>query len=172
MIRSDIQVLIDAIADGVPNTALKVRTILNELADGSAQTGDVKEIDVNTAYIASNFDPSGLGFNEREGWAICNGNNGTRNRENRVSIQYSSTYPVLGAIGGSKDAVVIEHSHTASMSNATGSDVNKFTAQNGGSSGGTTSANGTGTINVSTVGVSGTDKNMQPYIVTLFIMKL
>ena len=173
MIRSDIQLLIDAIQDGVPNTALKVRTILNELADGSAQTGDVKEIDVLTSYIAANFDPSGLGINERAGWAICNGNNLTRDRGGRVAIQYSSTYPVLGAVGGSKDAVIVAHTHKVGMSNITGTDFNRLIAQNGGS-GGTSSAIGGkgGIVDTSTVGESGVGKNMQPYIVTLFIQKL
>lgn len=110
MERSDIQLLIDAIADGVPNTALKVRTVLNAIADGTGQTGDVKEIDVATSYIAANFDVTGLGTNERLGWAICNGNNGTRNRSGRVSIQYnSSTYPTLGATGGNSTLTLIKN---------------------------------------------------------------
>jgi len=108
--RSEIQPQIDAIATGIPNTALKVRTVLNTLANGVAQTGDVKEIDVATSYIAANFDVTGLGTNERLGWAICNGNNGTRNRNGRVPLQYDpSTYATLGATGGSKDAVVVSH---------------------------------------------------------------
>ena len=163
MIRSAIQLLIDDIEDGVPNTALKVRTILNELADGSAQTGDVKEIDVSTAYIAANFDPSGLGFNERSGWAICNGNNGTRDRGGRVGVQYSASYPVLGATGGSIDAVVVAHSH--SISTSPNDAIGYVTAKTSSSTGGTA-------INTNSAGESGTDKNMQPYIVSLFIMKL
>jgi len=165
MIRSAIQLLIDDIADGVPNTALKVRTILNELADGSAQTGDVKEIDVSTAYIAANFDPSGLGFNERSGWAICNGNNGTRDRSGRVGVQYSTTYPVLGATGGSKDAVVVSHNHNIRRnSNDAGGAGGQFTLDNSGTS--------TTYSTTETAGVAGTDKNMQPYIISLFIQKL
>lgn len=162
--RSDIQVIIDNIATGVPNTALKVRTALNAVANGTAQTGDVKEIDVNTSYIAANFDVTGLGTNERLGWAICNGNNGTRNRSGRVAIQYnSSTYPTLGATGGSENAVLVSHSHTIGTSpNDT---LGYVTAKASSSTGGTP-------ISTSTVGESGTGKNMQPYIVTLFIMKL
>lgn len=117
MERSDIQVLIDAIATGTPNTALTVRTVLNAIADGTAQTGDVKEIDVSNSYLTANFDASGLGTNERLGWAICNGNNGTRNRGGRVSIQTNSTYPVLGATGGESSHTlniteIPSHSHT------------------------------------------------------------
>jgi len=162
--RSDIQLLIDDIATGVPNTALKVRTVLNAIADGSAQTGDVKEIDVSTAYIAANFDPSGLGFNERAGWAICNGNNGTRDRRGRVAMQYSTTFPTLGATGGSPDAVVVSHSHQIAynLNDAGGSGAQRV-LNNGTSS----------TYNTTeTTGVSGTNMNYQPYIITLFIMKL
>lgn len=170
--RTDLQGIIETIATGVPNTALKVRTALSALADGTAQTGDIKEIDVNTAYIASNFDATGLGTNQRLGWAICNGNNGTRNRNGRVSIGYDpSNYPVLGSVGGSKDAIVVLHSHTITDAG------NVNDAKAGGSlfpktarwdSGSGTLLNGT----VTPTGQSGLDKNMQPYIVTLFIMKL
>lgn len=168
MIRSEIQTLIDSIADGVPNTALKVRTVLNALADGSGVTGDVKEIDVATSYITANFDPTGLGINERLGWAICNGNNGTRNRSGRVAMQYSSLYPVLGSVGGSENAVLVQHNHAMGD-------------QSGSSGSGTTNirylgreieSNSLGIPYTDFSGESGAGKNMQPYIVTLMIMKL
>jgi len=166
--RSAIQVQIDAIATGVPNTALKVRTVLNSIADGTAQTGDIKEIDVTNAYMTANFDSTGLGINERLGWAICNGNNGTRNRSGRVSLQWDSNYPTLGAIGGSADAVLVTHNHI-------------IADQSGSSGSGTTNiryigkeieTNSLGTAYTDSAGVSGTNKNLQPYIVSLFIMKL
>jgi len=165
--RSAMQTQIDAIATGVPNTALKVRTILNTLANGTSQTGDIKEIDVSTAYIASNFDVTGLGTNERLGWAICNGNNGTRNRNGRVALQYDPTnYPTLGATGGDKDAVVVAHTHTVSG-------IKQYNAVFG-TNGFYDRSQGAGSAGIVTesAGVSGTDKNLQPYIVTLFIMKL
>lgn len=164
MTVDEINDIIDLIADGVPNTALKVRNALKALSEGAGVTGDIKEIDVSTAYIASNFDPSGLGTNERLGWAICNGNNGTRNRGGRVSVGYDvSSYPTLGATGGNKDAVVVSHSHLGNGFGAPGSGVNGL-------------ADNTfnyGQISpTSTAGESGIGKNMQPYIVTLYIMKL
>lgn len=167
MKRSDIQFIIDAIEDGVPNTALKVRSALIAIADGSAQTGDVKSIDVDTSYIAVNFDVTGLGKNERLGWAICNGNNGTRNRNGRTGIQYDPVYfPTLGATGGSKDAVVVAHSHGLSSikrhTNSSGA-IGLFDQANGGTSSG---------IDTDIRGESAIGKNMQPYIVTLYIMKL
>lgn len=177
MIRSDIQILIDAIADGVPNTALKVRTVLNAIADGAGVTGDVKEIDVATSYIANNFDPTGLGINERLGWAICNGNNGTRNRSGRVAMQYSAIYPTLGATGGSADAVLVSHSHFNGIADdntglfvygSTTSEMPGAATLSIQTEGATRRNQG----NTNTVGELGTNKNMQPYIVTLMIMKL
>lgn len=166
--RSQIQTQIETIATGVPNTALKIRNVLSVLADGTAQSGDVKEIDVATSYIAANFDPTGLGTNERLGWAICNGNNGTRNRGGRVAIQYNTTYPTLGATGGSENAVLVQHNHAMGD-------------QSGSSGSGTTNvrylgreieSNSLGVPYTDFSGESGVGKNMQPYIVTLFIQKL
>lgn len=162
MERSDIQVLIDAIADGVPNTALKVRTVLNALADGTDQEGDVKEIDVSNAYLLANFDPTGLGINERVGWAICNGNNGTRNRLGRVPMQYSTLYPTLGAIGG-------EYEHT--LTEAELPPLPAFPKAIADTDRGTLSSNFSLDINTS-YGGGQPHNNMQPYIVTVFIMKL
>lgn len=171
MTRSDLQVLIDNIADGVPNTALKIRTILNALADGTDQEGDIKEIDVSNAYLLANFDATGLGINERVGWAICNGNNGTRNRLGRVGMQYSTSFPTLGSTGGSNDAVVVSHTHgttpNTNIEFGSGDSVSRARTS-------AVSAGIGNPVNVAieTVGVDGTNKNMQPYIVSLFIMKL
>jgi len=134
------------------------------------RTGDVKEVDCNAAYVAANFDSTGLGINEREGWAICNGNNGTRNRAGRVGVAYGTGYTGLGNTAGSKDDVVVSHNHVANanvlVTAAAGEGVGLqlgtgFRLKNIGS----------GTITDAT-GVTGTDKNMQPYIISLFIQKL
>lgn len=128
--------------------------------------GDIKEVFCTPAYMVANFTQSGpnagLGTNERVGWAICNGNNGTPNDNGRVVIAWGSSYPTLNATGGSKDAVVVEHSHSIAVNtNSEGSGFPAFEA-----------SNAIGTFQTSTEGVSGTDKNMQPYVVRLKIMKL
>ena len=172
MTRTQLTALVTAIGTGEANTALELRTILTALVDGATLTNEVKLIDCSNAYIASNFDGTGLGINERVGWAICNGSNGTRNWNGKVPLAYGTDYLTMGATGGNKDAVIVSHSHTAKISNVTGSDSAKFTATNGGSGGGATSNNGSGVINTSDTGESGLGKNMQPYTVVLAIMKL
>jgi len=172
MTRTQLTALVTAIGTGEANTALELRTVLTALVEGATLTNEVKLVDCSNAYIASNFDGTGLGINERVGWAICNGLNGTRNWAGRVPLAYGADYLTMGAQGGNKDAVIVSHSHTAKMSNVTGSDPNKFTATNGGSGGGATSNNGNGIINTGESGESGVGKNLQPYTVVLAIMKL
>lgn len=146
--------------------------------------GDVKEVDCNAAYIAANFDATGLGINERKGWAICNGNNGTKNRGGRVSVGYSTVtidpndnvwdvlYNTIGATGGEKK-------HTLSQSELPNIQLNSGLYNNSqdyvdGSADpnnvGTT-ANGT-PIKTSSLGSGLAHENRPPFIVTLFIQKL
>lgn len=172
MTDNQVTTAIANLASGTPNTALELRDLFTELFNRAPKTGTIVIKDVSNAYITANFDGTGLGINIESGYAICNSNNTTRNWDGRVPLGYGGTYLTMGATGGSKDAVVIAHEHTSKISNVTGVDTNKFTAQNGGSGGGATSNNGSGIINTSTTGVVGTDKNMQPYIVTLITMKL
>lgn len=61
-------------------------TDVKEKYDNYWRTGDIKEVDCTMQYVMDNFDNTGLGINERVGWAVCNGNNGTRNRQGRTSI--------------------------------------------------------------------------------------
>jgi hypothetical protein len=46
-------------------------------------------------------------------WALCNGSNGTPDLRDRFIVGAGSTY-APGATGGSKDAIVVSHSHSAS----------------------------------------------------------
>jgi len=125
---------------------------------------EIKDLWVSQAYIEDNFDGTGLGVELCEGYAICNGQNGTPNLDGLVSIGYGNNYNVIKAIGGSKDAVVVSHSHTY----INGAPTPGYYVD------GTGGPNGyLGTpFTTETVGVSGTNKNMQPYMVLLKIMKL
>lgn len=120
---------------------------------------------VTETYIEDNLDATGLGINLLTGFALCNGQNGTPNLDGLVSIGYGTNYPNIGGFGGSKDAVVVEHSHSAGSYN-TGSGTALFTSKG--------LQNGSDVVysRTNTEGVSGTNKNMQPYIVLLKLMKL
>jgi hypothetical protein len=126
---------------------------------------EVRDLWVNQAYIDTNFDGTGLGILLMDGWAICNGQNGTPPMDGLVSIGYGNNYGVIGAFGGSKDAVVVEHTHTFIGSEDNTPEPGSYICTNDDGSTGVQSS-------LSTTGVSGTNKNMQPYIVLLKIMKL
>lgn len=67
--------------------------------------GDIKELACDATYITANFDNTGLGINLRQGWAICNGNNGTINKKGRVSVMLDTDqaeFNEVGKIGGAK----------------------------------------------------------------------
>jgi microcystin-dependent protein len=49
------------------------------------------------------------------GWLICDGTNGTPDLRNRFIVGAGSTYSVAGT-GGSADAIVVSHTHTATDS--------------------------------------------------------
>jgi microcystin-dependent protein len=99
-------------------TAAKHRDVEFALLDFARDQwlpGDIKEIDCTNQYIADNFDGTGLGINERLGWAICNGQNGTRNRTGRVSVGYgtsgASGAPPFPSVGATMNAPVLGGSH-------------------------------------------------------------
>ena len=52
------------------------------------------------------------------GWALCNGQNGTPNLIDRFVVMAGNTYNV-GSTGGSKDAIVVSHTHTQAAHNHT-----------------------------------------------------
>jgi hypothetical protein len=125
-----------------------------------------KVLHVDAQYIIDNFDSTGLGKNICVGWAIMNGQNGTTNIDGLVSIAYGAVNNVLKQTGGSRDAVVVAHTHTVnqikSYNNTFG--LNGFYDRSN-----TASSAG---IATESTGVSGLNKNMQPYIVELHIIKL
>lgn len=164
--EADVQNAIDTnladFSDIVPEKHREVHELIKEALFLPYQ---VLEFDFPQSFVDTNFDGSGLGINDMAGYAICNGNNGTKNRGGRVGICYDATnYPVMGATGGSKDAVLVEHNHDYGFTqSALGTDSSTSIYQNAFPT----------TINqTSTEGESGTDKNMQPYIVSLFVQRI
>jgi microcystin-dependent protein len=101
------------------------------------------------------------------------------NYTNRLPVGAGGLY-AAAATGGSKDAVVVSHTHTASVtdpghSHQTGStttDTGFSGARSTGTSGVATSTATTGiSVGISTTGSSGTDANMPPYLSIYFIIK-
>jgi hypothetical protein len=141
---------------------------------------DVKEVDCSGAYIAANFDETGLGINERKGWAICNGNNGTKNRGGRVSVGYSTVvidpvdnvwdviYNTIASVGGEK-----KHTLTNGELPSENITIHQGDSYTGTGGGGTV---GRGADHANDIVIHfGNDEaheNRQPFIVTLFIQKL
>ena len=122
---------------------------------------------------------SGATNNIPSGWALCDGNNGTPNLQDKFIVGAGSSYAVA-ATGGSANAVVIQHNHgisdpghqhTWSRQDAQ-NDVGyrpwpasnndcKETVVNTGS-------NTTG-ITINNEGESGTNKNLPPYLSLIHI---
>ena len=119
---------------------------------------------------------------------MCNGSNGTPDLRNRFVVGAGSTYAV-SATGGSKDAVVVTHTHTAT---SVVTDPGHFHGIDGYATpgGATTGIVRTGegqspsTVNTqskttgitvattnASSGVSGTNANLPPYYALAYIMK-
>ena len=125
------------------------------------------------------------------GWILCNGSNGTPDLRDRFVIGAGSTYAVANT-GGSKDAVVVSHNHTATSTvtdpghahdfNTRGDDgvgtgagysVVGYNANIGAGTGNMSSATTGITVatTVNSTGSSGTNANLPPYYALCFIMK-
>ena len=100
------------------------------------------------------------------GWALCDGQNGTPNLQDRFIVGAGSTYAV-DATGGSADATLVSHTHNLLYNHGA------F----GGSSGAVTPRSGNTPVvpgisgRVSTEGSSATNANLPPYYALCYIMK-
>jgi hypothetical protein len=125
------------------------------------------------------------------GWYLCNGSNGTPDLRDRFIVGAGSTYAVA-ATGGTADAIVVSHTHTADNATLTGSingttNTTRFSSPSGilsGSNtttadGGTPNTSGFQTLNINaththtinSTGSSGTNANLPPYYALAYIMK-
>ena len=122
------------------------------------------------------------------GWLLCNGTNGTPNLIDKFVLGAGTSTPAVGTTGGSKDAVVVSHTHPATDSGHTHAMIGVSTSR-GKQTGllgvldsslfvSTTNANrgnsqsGAANITVTAVGQSGTNANMPPYYALCYIMKV
>ena len=116
------------------------------------------------------------------GWLLCNGTSGTPDLRNRFVIGAGSTYAVAST-GGSADAIVVSHTHTATVTDpghfhgigtttaslATNSNQAYPVGANA-TVNSQTKVTGI-TVDNSTTGGSGTNANLPPYYALAFIMK-
>jgi hypothetical protein len=128
------------------------------------------------------------------GWLLCNGSSGTPDLRNRFVIgafsddSGTAKTTVTGSstqTGGSKDAIVVSHTHTATVTDP--GHTHTIAGYAFGASGAVTNRTGTNEYNVnqivaasnttgitvsnSTEGSSGTNANLVPYYALAFIMK-
>ena len=113
------------------------------------------------------------------GWLLCNGTSGTPNLIDRFVIAAGTTYAV-GASGGSKDAIVVSHTHTLTDSGhnhnlgSTDTGVAGYAVSPGtGPTGATNRKTDLATtgITMANAGSSGTNANLPPYYALAYIMK-
>ena len=113
-------------------------------------------------------------------WYLCDGTNGTPDLRDRFIVGAGNTYAV-NATGGSTDAVVVSHTHTATVTDPGHLHVYQALSGSGGQfygSGGQLSQNNNTSTAVTgisvanaTAGVSGTNANLPPYYALAYIMK-
>jgi microcystin-dependent protein len=116
------------------------------------------------------------------GWLLCNGANGTPNLIDKFVLGAGTSAPAVGATGGSKDAIVVNHTHavtdpghahTIPLYNgiSSGSFVKNtsLSTQQGTQTPGTNSA--TTGISIAATGAAGTNANLPPYYALCYIMK-
>lgn len=128
------------------------------------------------------------------GWALCNGANGTPDLRNKFVIGSSSDVSGVSNTsvtgentksGGSKDAIVVSHTHsgTANSGSGGGTFVTGRGNQDGGFGTGVVESGSfklnyasagahTHPLTINSTGSSGTNANLPPYYALAFIMKL
>lgn len=119
------------------------------------------------------------------GWFLCDGSNSTPDLRDRFIVGAGVTY-TPGNTGGSANAIVVAHTHTATSSVSDPGHSHGYTTVNSGADAFGTGANATTTgaantsaattaITVSTTvnstGSSGTNANLPPYYALAYIMK-
>jgi hypothetical protein len=120
------------------------------------------------------------------GWFLCDGNNNTPDLRDRFVVGAGSIYSPA-ATGGSPDAIVVSHTHTATSVVTDPGHNHTYSAPSGFDSGGSfggsvvenivssTTGNRTTGVTVATTiasaGASGTNANLPPYYALAYIMK-
>lgn len=154
-----------------------------QIATTAYVKGEIDALDIFVAGMIMIW--SGSSASIPTGWVLCDGNNSTPDLRNRFVVGAGSTYSV-NATGGSADAVVVSHTHTATSVVTDPGHTHQTLGWGGGSSYGINSIDSDNTNNVTSnssttgitvattnasTGVSGTNANLPPYYALCYIMK-
>jgi hypothetical protein len=185
-------------SDGRPQTEIwltqgySYKFILTDSSNNQIQSYDNLYGILQNAPAVSNVVPTGLIAiwsgsigSIPSGWLLCDGTNGTPDLRNSFILGAGNSYSV-GQTGGSADAIVVSHTHTATSvvtdpghTHITPNYANPgggFLYSGSGGSPGTAATNSATTgITVATTntttGTSGTNANLPPYYALAFIVK-
>ena len=170
--------------------------ILQDLAGSTIATYDNLYGILGTIPAASSTLPTGMILlwsgsigSIPSGYLLCDGTNSTPDLRDRFIVGAGSTYSV-NQTGGSADAIVVSHTHTATSVVTDAGHTHTVSVANQGSQNGTvsgggsipttsgatlTTASNTTGITVATTnttaGTSGTGQNLPPYFALCYIMK-
>jgi microcystin-dependent protein len=177
----------DGLAPGTP--AKRIVGSQLDLEFNNIQTAIATKADSSTAFFTGMIVMwSGSFVSIPVGWNLCDGTLGTPDLRNRFVVGAGGLYNP-GNVGGSANAVVVSHTHVATVTDpghAHSSNLN-FNLNDGStlsenavvsspevvSGTASTTSNTTGiTVANSTEGVSGVNANLPPYYALAYIMKL
>ena len=184
---SDIGLTVAGVISG--SGTLQIGTIATATADNTSalvatSTGLVQKIAASPVPIGGIIMWSGAVANIPSGWSLCNGSNNTPNLQDKFVVGAGSTYNPTDN-GGSADAVLVTHSHTANVNDpghkhtagAADGNVNNQPSspfqktEDGRENVIETDTATTGvSVAITTEGVSGVNKNLPPYFALAYIM--
>lgn len=188
----------DAISTAIATKANSASPSLTGTPTAPTATNGTNTTQIATTAFINNLFPTGIIAmwsgtiaNIPLGWYLCDGNNSTPDLRNKFIIgayldSSGAKTTITGSntqTGGSKDAIVVSHTHTATDSGHTHTAA-KWSGYAGGPAGSPIGWNGfvntnssevtgssTANISVSTTGSSETNANLPPYYALAFIMK-
>ena len=148
------------------------------------RVGQVGVFTMTPTQFTDNFTETGLGTNTMLGWALRNGNNGTKNQQGKFSLNKgSSPYDVIGTLGGSANSVLIGHDHESAVFSNGRKGVND--TGTGGTFNGNvlveaaanqkivkTSIKGQSNTGADVPSEDGVGKNMPPYLIDVWVERV
>jgi hypothetical protein len=138
------------------------------------RVGQVGVFTMTPTQFTNNFNSTGLGTSTMIGWALRNGNNGTKNQQGKFSLNKgASPYDVIGTLGGSANSVLIGHDHdmvnvmggAASYGAPSGGNVYVATTKK-------TSIKGISNTGADAPSETGVGKNMPPYLIDVWVERV